>query len=147
MPVIVPGTNRYAGMRPRPTLGGKQVGSALATAFPHLTWEAGNELDEFAIKSGTTGQSASDYDEGRYSIGAMGAIKGLEDGIHQADPTAHVAVGITGIHYAFLQRLARDGVSWDITGETYYMGMEIRKFRRSWTACSANSPSSTDRSL
>ena len=100
---------------------GQQVGSALATAFPHLTWEAGNELDEFAIKSGTTGQSASDYDEGRYSI-AMGAIKGLEDGIHQADPTAQVAVGITGIHYAFLQRLASDGVSWDITGETYYIG-------------------------
>ena len=100
---------------------GQQVGSALATAFPHLTWQAGNELDEFAIKSGTTGQSASDYDQGRYSI-AMGAIKGLGDGIHQADPTAHVAVGITGIHYAFLQRLISDGVSWDITGETYYIG-------------------------
>ena len=120
MPVIVP---NQSVCRDEATAyaWGQQVGSALATAFPHLTWQAGNELDEFAIKSGTTGQSASDYDEGRYSI-AMGATKGLEDGIHQADPTAHVAVGITGIHYAFLQRLARDGVSWDITGETYYIG-------------------------
>ena len=120
MPVIVP---NQSVCRDEATAyaWGQQVGSALATAFPHLTWEAGNELDEFAIKSGTTGQSASDYDEGRYGI-AMGAIKGLEDGIHQADPTAHVAVGITGIHYAFLQRLVRDGVSWDITGETYYIG-------------------------
>ena len=120
MPVIVP---NQSVCRDEATAyaWGQQVGSALATAFPHLTWQAGNELDEFAIKSGTTGQSASDYDQGRYSI-AMGAIKGLEDGIHQADPTAHVAVGITGIHYAFLQRLARDGVSWDITGETYYIG-------------------------
>ncbi|MBV8186251.1 MAG: M10 family metallopeptidase C-terminal domain-containing protein [Alphaproteobacteria bacterium] len=100
---------------------GQQVGSALAAAFPHLTWEAGNELDEFAINDGTTGQSASDYDDGRYGM-ALGAIKGLTDGIHQADSTAQVAVGITGLHFAFLQRLASDGASWDITSEHYYIG-------------------------
>ena len=39
-----------------------------------------------------------------------------------ADPTAQVAVGITGDHFAFLQRLAADGVSWDITTEHFYAG-------------------------
>ncbi|MBV8190361.1 MAG: hypothetical protein JO339_24170, partial [Alphaproteobacteria bacterium] len=122
MPVIVPPTDTSLLTDESTAYAwGQQVGSALAMAFPHLTWEAGNEMDEYAINDGTTGQSASDYDNARYDI-ALGAIKGLSDGIHQADPTAQVAVGITGIHYAFLQRLASDGVSWDITSEHYYIG-------------------------
>ena len=100
---------------------GKQTGSMLAAEFRGLTWEAGNEMDEFAIRPGTSGESASDYDNARFNITAS-AIKGLEDGIRQADPTAQVAVGITGDHFAFLQRLAADGVSWDITTEHYYAG-------------------------
>lgn len=98
---------------------GLATGSALAAAFPSLTWEAGNELDTYVIKTGTTGENPSDYDDTLYSI-VRGAITGLYDGIHQADPTAKVAVGITGIHFGFLQRLADDGVDWDITSEHYY---------------------------
>jgi Ca2+-binding RTX toxin-like protein len=99
---------------------GLDVGSTLAAALPSLTWEAGNELDQFTVKPGTSGQSPSDYDDAGYSI-ARGAITGLVDGIHSADPGARVAVGIAGIDFGFLQRLATDGVKWDITSEHYYV--------------------------
>jgi Ca2+-binding RTX toxin-like protein len=118
LPVIVP-SRAAATSEAAARAWGLQVGSALATAFPSLTWEAGNELDLFAGIPGTTGQSASDYDDTRYAL-ARGAITGLYDGIHGVDPTAKVAVGIAGHHFAFLQRLADDDVNWDITSEHYY---------------------------
>lgn len=98
---------------------GFATGRALAAAFPSLTWEAGNELDMFAIKPGTSGQSPSDYNDALYNM-VRGSISGMYDGIHQADPTAKVVVGIAGIHFGFLERLADDGVNWDITSEHYY---------------------------
>ena len=103
---------------------GVATGSALASAFPSLTWEVGNELDTTAIKSGATGQSPSDYNDSLYSI-ALGTISGLSAGIHQADPKAKIAVGIAGIDYGFLQRLAGDGVSWDVTDDNIYVGAGV----------------------
>jgi len=98
---------------------GYQTASALAAAFPSLSWEAGNEMDMYAVKPGTSGQSTSDYDDAIYAI-VRGSIKGMSEGIHQTDPTANVVVGIAGLHFGFLQRLVNDGVSWDITSEHYY---------------------------
>jgi Ca2+-binding RTX toxin-like protein len=118
MPVIVPSASA-ATSEAAAHAWGVSVGQALATALPGLTWEAGNELDLYALKPGATGQSPSDYDDTRYSL-ARGAITGLLDGIHSADPTAKVAVNTTGIDFGFLQRLANDGVHWDITSEHYY---------------------------
>jgi Ca2+-binding RTX toxin-like protein len=118
LPVIVPSA-AAATSEAAARAWGFNIGSALATAFPSMTWEAGNELDEFVIKRGTTGVSPSDYDDAGYNI-VRGAISGMYDGIHSADPSAKVAVGITGIHFGFLQRLAGDGVQWDITSEHYY---------------------------
>lgn len=117
-PVIVPaaasGTSEAAAYA-----WGVETASALATAFPSLTWEVGNELDMYAVLPGTTGQSTSDYNDAIYAI-VRGSIRGMSNGIHQADPTASVAVGVAGLHFGFLQRLANDGVSWEITSEHYY---------------------------
>lgn len=118
LPVIVPSASA-ATSESAARAWGLQVGSALATALPGLNWEAGNELDEYVRIPGTTGQSVTDYDDTRYAQ-ARGAITGLYDGIKSADPNAQVAVGITGLHFAFLQRLAGDGIKWDITSEHYY---------------------------
>lgn len=118
LPVIVPAA-AAATSEAAARAWGLTTGAALAATFPSLTWEAGNELDTYVIKPGTTGESPSDYDNTLYTI-ARGAITGISDGIHQADPTAKVAVGITGFHFGFLQRLADDGVDWDITSEHYY---------------------------
>lgn len=119
LPVIVPPASA-ATSEAAARAWGLQVGSTLATAIPGLNWEAGNELDEYVGIPGTTGQSVTDYDDTRYAQ-ARGAISGLYDGIKSADPNAQVAVGITGLHFAFLQRLAGDGVKWDITSEHYYV--------------------------
>lgn len=118
LPVIVPSA-AAATSEAAARAWGLNVGSTLAKAFPSLNWEAGNELDEFVIKPGTTGVSMTDFDDARYAL-ARGAISGLVDGIHAGQPSAKVAVGITGIHFGFLERLARDGVRWDITSEHYY---------------------------
>jgi len=84
-----------------------------------MTWEAGNEMEFLAIRPGTTGESPGDYDTGRYNV-VRSAISGMIDGINSADPNAQVAVGIAGIHFGFLERLAADGVRWDITSEHYF---------------------------
>jgi Ca2+-binding RTX toxin-like protein len=118
LPVIVPAA-AAATSEATARAWGLEVGSALAAAFPTLTWEAGNELDLYAGIPGGTGQDKSDYDDARYAL-CRGAISGLYDGIHGADPTAKVAVGIADHHFGFLQRLADDGVNWDITSEHYY---------------------------
>lgn len=118
LPVIVPsaasGTSEAAAYA-----WGYNTASALASAFPGMTWEVGNEMDMYAVKPGTTGQSTSDYNDAIYAI-VRGSIKGMSEGIHQSDSTASVAVGIAGMHFGFLQRLANDAVQWDITSEHYY---------------------------
>ena len=119
LPVIVPATAALTSQSAAYAWG-LATGSALAAAFPGLTWEVGNELDLYAIKPGATGQSPSDYDNARYSA-VLGAITGMSAGIRQADPTAKIAVNMTGWDFGFLQRLASDGVSWDITSEHVYV--------------------------
>ena len=118
MPVIVPSA-ASATSEAAAYAWGYQTASALAAAFPSLTWEVGNEMELYALKAGTTGQSTTDYDDAIYAI-VRGSISGMADGIHQTDPTASVAVGISGFHFGFLQRLANDNVDWDITSEHYY---------------------------
>jgi hypothetical protein len=44
----------------------------------------------------------------------------MSAGLAKADPTAKTIVDITGQHFGFLDRLAADGVTWNITGEHYY---------------------------
>lgn len=100
---------------------GTAIGSAWASKFPGQTWELGNEYDNIAIKAGgVSGALASHYDDAQYGI-VRGLIKGMYDGIKQADPTAKTVVDDAGWHhYGFLQRLAADGVKWDITGMHWY---------------------------
>lgn len=96
-------------------------GAAIAKAFPTITqWEAGNELDEYAIKPGKAGTVVGDYDVGRYAL-VRGAIKGLMAGIKSVLPKAQVAVNITGVHFVYLQQLWNDGLRWDITSEHFYV--------------------------
>jgi hypothetical protein len=100
---------------------GKAMASAYAKAFHGMTWELGNETDNFAIKGpSVSGASRSDYDDARYAID-RGLLKGMYDGIKQADPTSKAVIDNAGWHhYGFLQRLAADNVKWDITGQHWY---------------------------
>ena len=64
---------------------GYALAEAYAKEFPGMTWELGNEFDDYAILPGTTGESASDYDSAKMAVVA-GLLEGMLNGIHQADP-------------------------------------------------------------
>ncbi|HYI71934.1 MAG TPA: hypothetical protein VEX87_19395, partial [Skermanella sp.] len=99
---------------------GKAIAATYAKAFPGMTWELGNEYDNLSIKAGASGALASDYNNAPYAI-ARGLIKGMYDGAKGADATAKTVVDDAGWHhYGFLQRLAADGVKWDITAMHWY---------------------------
>lgn len=99
---------------------GKAIATAYAKAFPGMTWELGNEYDNMAIKPGTSGALPLHYDDAKYAVN-RGLINGMYDGAKGADPTAKTVVDNAGWHhYGFLQRLAADGVKWDITGTHWY---------------------------
>lgn len=85
----------------------------LAAAFPQMTWEAGNELDQFCGIPGNTGESVSHFDPAKYAL-CRGAIKGMRAGF-KSKSSQPVGVGIAGRSFGFLDLLQRDGVAWDIT--------------------------------
>lgn len=86
---------------------------ALATAFPQMTWEAGNELDQFCGIPGNTGESMSHFDPAKYAL-CRGSIKGMRAGF-KSKSAQPVGVGIAGRSFGFFDLLKRDGVQWDIT--------------------------------
>lgn len=88
------------------------------------TWELGNEYDLYCVKSGADGDSPADYDEQKYAV-ARGLIRGMLDGLREADPAARSIVETTqrtsrALDNGFLQRLIGDGVRFDLTGYHYY---------------------------
>lgn len=85
----------------------------LATAFPQMTWEATNELDQFCGIPGNTGESMSHFDPAKYVL-CRGAIKGMYAGF-KSKSSQPVGVGMAGRSFGFLDLLKRDGVAWDIT--------------------------------
>jgi len=86
---------------------------ALATAFPQMTWEATNELDQFCGIPGNTGESMSHFDPAKYVL-CRGAIKGMYAGF-KSKSSQPVGVGMSGRSFGFLDLLKRDRVPWDIT--------------------------------
>jgi hypothetical protein len=100
---------------------GYALAEAYAKEFPGMTWELGNEFDDYAILPGTTGESASDYDSAKMAVVA-GLLEGMLNGIHQADPTSKGIVDEQGPHFGFFDALAADGVQWDISGLHWYSG-------------------------
>jgi len=85
----------------------------LATAFPQMPWEAGNELDQYCGIPGNTGESMSHFDVAKYKC-CRGAIKGMYAGF-KSKSSQPVGVGMAGRSFGFLDLLKRDGVQWDIT--------------------------------
>lgn len=82
-------------------------------------YEPSNELDNWTGVLGDGG-SRIQYNPLRYAR-ARGFIKGLIEGIHDADPAAKVIIDDAGwCHYGFLNALWDDGVRWDITAFHWY---------------------------
>ncbi len=94
-------------------------------------WELGNEMETYAIllpcetrDDGTIypcewgpagGVGALDYFGPRWEK-VSAVLRGLSDGIHEVDPTLRRAIGSAGWgHLGMFERLAADGVSWDIS--------------------------------
>jgi hypothetical protein len=83
----------------------------------------GNEIDNTVILKNRSGQQTSDYDGKKMTIVAA-YLRGMNDGIKQADPGAKTMIDESFLHYAFLQILQRQGVNFDIVACHWYADME-----------------------
>lgn len=75
IPVLVPNATASNTEKNAYNWGYTQARS-LATSFPQVTWEAGNELDQFCGIPGNTGESMSHFDPAKYAL-CRGSIKGM----------------------------------------------------------------------
>ncbi len=83
----------------------------------------GNELDNKCILKNKAGQIASDYDANKIKVVAN-YLKGMDEGIKLADPTAKTMVDESFLHYGYLQLLVKAGVNFDIVACHWYSEME-----------------------
>lgn len=94
-------------------------------------WELGNELENYAIIKAcemrddgsqyscewgpASGSGALDYYGPRWAK-ASAVLKGLSDGMTEADPTIRKAMGTAGWgHTGAFERMRQDGIKWDIS--------------------------------
>ena len=111
----------------------RALAKALGTRFRDdiRVWELGNELENFAIiqpcekrDDGTVypcewgpagGVGALDYYGPRWAKVAA-VLRGLSDGMTEADPTIRKAMGTAGWgHVGAFERMRADGIRWDIS--------------------------------
>lgn len=85
-------------------------------------YNLGNELDNACIISGT-GRNVSDYDSVKFKIIAA-HLKGMDEGVKAADPTAQTMVVAGWLHYKYLQMLEGYGVNFNIVAYHWYDNME-----------------------
>lgn len=97
---------------------GKTIGGHLNGKVKYF--QMGNEGGAQSIKSGTlSGQYKSDYDDGEYNM-VKDYLRGLSEGLSASNPGAQKIVNISWMHTGFLDRLATDGVDFDMIGIDWY---------------------------
>lgn len=113
--------------------GARRLALALGTRFKSdiRVWELGNEMENYAIiqpceqrDDGTQypcswgpagGVEALEYYGPRW-VKVSAVLKGLSDGMTEADPTIRKAMGTAGWgHTGAFERMRKDGIAWDIT--------------------------------
>jgi len=95
-------------------------------------WELANETDIYCMtragdpgwRGGAPGgDQVTDYNDQRYAA-IKEVLRGLADGVRSADSSAQRIVNFGGwLHTGFVQRLANDGVPYDIVGIHWYQDM------------------------
>lgn len=126
----------------------RSLAKALGTRFRDdiRVWELGNELENFAIiqpceirDDGTLypcewgpagGVGALDYYGPRWKK-VSAVLRGLSDGMTEADPTIRKAIGTAGWgHTGAFERMRDDGIHWDISVWHMYGGDDEASFKR-----------------
>lgn len=85
-------------------------------------YQLGNEASGVAIKQGFPGSKTTDYDDQKYA-GLKVMLKGLYDGVHDADPSAKTIVSANWLGTGIYDRLAADKINYDIIGWDWYSDM------------------------
>ncbi|NCD70140.1 glycosyl hydrolase [Mucilaginibacter agri] len=103
---------------------GRLKGSAVASQNSQYFkyYELGNELDNKVILSGN-GDKSTDYDLTKFKLVAA-YLKGMDDGIKSAQPTAKTMINASWLHFAYTQMLIDYGVNFDIVAWHWYSDME-----------------------
>lgn len=91
-------------------------------------YQLGNEASGVAIKPTFPGNKKTDYDEGKYAI-MMPWLKGLSEGVRDADPVAYRMISANWLGVGVMDRLVEDNVQFDLIGWNWYsdMGTDLIK--------------------
>jgi hypothetical protein len=100
---------------------GKNIGSAFKSKVDF--YQMANEGGATSIRSGTlSGVNESDYNQDKY-YKVKEYIRGVSDGLAQSDPGSVRIVTISWTHTGFLDKLAKDNISYDMIGIDWYSWM------------------------
>lgn len=82
-------------------------------------WKFGNELDNWYYKTGAQGRT---YGEEYYLdvASAAAALGAASEAVKAVDANAKTLINFGWLHYGFLDGLAQNGYSWDVTGIDWY---------------------------
>lgn len=85
-------------------------------------YQLGNEASGAVIKPGAHGSSINDYDAAKYGV-YLQWLKGLSQGVHDGDPAARKIVSANWKGIGIFEKLAIDGLHFDIVGWNWYSEM------------------------
>jgi len=108
-----------------PYADGAKVGGTVAARYKgrvkyyQLLSEGGN----YSIKGPEfPGDKEEQYDEKRYGI-IRDWLRGASEAIKQADPEAYIVINDLWIHTAYIEKLAKDNIGYDILGWNWFSDM------------------------
>ncbi len=112
-----PASNAYAD--------GLAYGRAFARRYKRFfsVYEVGNEEDNQTILGAQVHGNLPEHFDTPHARVIVPYVKGVCKAIRQEDRSAKLIIDMTWVHYGFLQRLAKAGVSFDYTGCHWYADM------------------------
>lgn len=85
-------------------------------------YQLGNEASGVAIKPTYPGNKKTDYDDAKYNV-MMNWLKGLSQGVRDADPIAYRMISSNWLGTGAMDRLIDDKVEFDLIGWNWYSDM------------------------
>lgn len=85
-------------------------------------YQLGNEASGVAIKPTFPGNKKTDYDDAKYAV-LMQWLRGLSEGVRQADPIAYRMISANWLGVGIIDRLVEDNIQFDLIGWNWYSDM------------------------
>ena len=92
-------------------------------------YQLGNEASGVAIRPNFPGWQKSDFDDAKYAV-LKEFLRGLSDGVHDADPNAKRMITAHWVGTGIFDRLVEDGINFEMIGWDWYSDMGIDMIKK-----------------